>query len=62
MEHTWSRQLNLHMLGLCFESKDSVAAEPNFDFGYTVNFGSWLEVGFAILEDFANRQSFPSPS
>lgn len=48
--------------GLCFESKDSVAAEPNFDFGYTVNFGSWLEMGFAILEDFANQQSFLSPS
>jgi hypothetical protein len=59
MEHTWSRQLNL---GLCFESKDSIAAEPSFDFGYTVNVGWWLEVGSAILEDFANRQSFPSPS
>ena len=58
MEHTWSRQLNL---GLCFESEDSIAAEPNFDFGYTVNVG-WLEVGSAIWEDFANRQSFPSPS
>lgn len=61
-EHTWSRQLSLHMSGLCFESKDSVVAEPNFDFGYTVNFGLNLEVGFAILVDFTNLQSFPSPS
>jgi len=59
MEHTWNPQLKL---GLCFESKDSVAAEPNFNFGYTVNVGCWLELGSAILEDFANRQSFPSPS